>query len=345
MDKNTRLYSQNDQASNAWMVEGAQFSLGYMGLEGNIVSSRKAILGVAEMLADSESGEPRSRAFDLYCTAESCREVSSDELMTMQKTFDGGYLVNESLSLTLVACNELYVSELTKLSSDLSHYEKQSVGFAALIEDLATVDHLNSLEFLRTKKEQWKKLDIYKDGHVFGRHHRLWSIALSASKISPFTVKFAKNSEICREGQTADCMYVLLQGRIAVTKSGRYLASIEKEGQGFGEVALFLDGRRSASLTAEEDSVLYRIPKDGLKQFFDHHNMIFRNMAVTTSLRIFDTFERLTTLHKLQKSNSECNRRLEEGRDVQNYLLDFSRESENPFLIRVLSNYQPIELL
>lgn len=77
-------------------------------------------------------------------------------------------------------------------------------------------------------------------------------------------------SSIFRENDFSDGMYVVLQGRVRISKS--VMTGVEKtlnileEGEYFGEMSLLLNTPRSASATAVDDSTLVKLGRDEFKQ-------------------------------------------------------------------------------
>ena len=64
--------------------------------------------------------------------------------------------------------------------------------------------------------------------------------------------------EIIREGDVDDSLYVIVDGRVSVTKGGRVLAELG-EGEVVGELALLDPAPRGASVRGVSDVVLLRI--------------------------------------------------------------------------------------
>ncbi len=68
--------------------------------------------------------------------------------------------------------------------------------------------------------------------------------------------KFPKNSVIINEGDTASSMYIILDGRVKVYLNDEHgkevTLNIQEPGDYFGEVSLFDDGKRSASIMTLE---------------------------------------------------------------------------------------------
>ncbi len=75
---------------------------------------------------------------------------------------------------------------------------------------------------------------------------------------------------IFREKDPADVMYVIISGRVSISK--QVMEGIDKtlsvleEGEYFGEMSLLLKANRSATVTAMEDTELVKLERDGFKQ-------------------------------------------------------------------------------
>ena len=91
-------------------------------------------------------------------------------------------------------------------------------------------------------------------------------------------VEIAAGDYFCREGDMADCMYVLERGSVTIMKSweGRQLL-LRRLGKGdcFGEMALLDLFPRSASIRADEDCTAIRLTPDNLLRLFEHDPVQF----------------------------------------------------------------------
>src|SRR5271157_2940402 len=89
-------------------------------------------------------------------------------------------------------------------------------------------------------------------------------------------VTFSANDVIMREGDIGDTMYIILEGTVEIAKS-LFLGDADNEESGknkvftrldgrqravFGEIALLEDLRRTASVRAVTDCVMYEMKKD-----------------------------------------------------------------------------------
>jgi CRP/FNR family transcriptional regulator, cyclic AMP receptor protein len=90
--------------------------------------------------------------------------------------------------------------------------------------------------------------------------------------------KFAPNQEIFREGETGDEMYVLLEGRVMISKyipgAGEEALAFLERGDYFGEMALIDNEQRSADAKAsDQGAVVLAIPREVLAGILDIHRV------------------------------------------------------------------------
>ena len=81
-------------------------------------------------------------------------------------------------------------------------------------------------------------------------------------------MQYEQGTEIFKEGQTGDCMYIIQQGNIKIHKGNTTLA-ILKEKEVFGELSLLDADTRSASATADTDCILYKIDQEPFYELMD----------------------------------------------------------------------------
>jgi CRP/FNR family cyclic AMP-dependent transcriptional regulator len=81
-------------------------------------------------------------------------------------------------------------------------------------------------------------------------------------------MQYEQGTEIFKEGETGDCMYIIQQGNIKIHKGNTMLA-ILKEKEVFGELSLLDADTRSASATADTDCILYKIDQEPFYELMD----------------------------------------------------------------------------
>ena len=81
-------------------------------------------------------------------------------------------------------------------------------------------------------------------------------------------MQYEQGTEIFKEGETGDCMYIIQQGNIKIHKGNTTLA-ILKEKEVFGELSLLDADTRSASATADTECILYKIDQEPFYELMD----------------------------------------------------------------------------
>ncbi|MBI5444825.1 MAG: cyclic nucleotide-binding domain-containing protein [Deltaproteobacteria bacterium] len=73
---------------------------------------------------------------------------------------------------------------------------------------------------------------------------------------------FAPGDVICYEGEAADTLYVIASGSVAIRLNGQTdrPISVLDSGDFFGEIALIIGARRTATVTAETELALLELP-------------------------------------------------------------------------------------
>lgn len=120
-------------------------------------------------------------------------------------------------------------------------------------------------------------------------------------------VKFPENEIIMREGEMGDSLYIILEGTVEVIKSlvisdinedddrevvkNKVFTRIDEKSHAvFGEIALLEECKRTATIRANTDCILYEIRKDDFLQLVELNNplgcRILLNLARIVSARL-----------------------------------------------------------
>ncbi len=103
---------------------------------------------------------------------------------------------------------------------------------------------------------------------------------------------YAVDSAIVREGEFGDCLYVLVEGEVRVTREGNFVNRIHPVGF-FGEMALFDGETRFATVTAATPVRLLRLERQDLLELMDEQPSIAITMCQTLSGRVRELINRL----------------------------------------------------
>lgn len=77
-------------------------------------------------------------------------------------------------------------------------------------------------------------------------------------------VYYNSNDEIVKQGEDANCMYIIKEGTVQCLKDGRVVRTLNK-GDHFGEVSILTGGKRTLNVVASSSCVIYDISVETLK--------------------------------------------------------------------------------
>lgn len=102
--------------------------------------------------------------------------------------------------------------------------------------------------------------------------------------------QWLKGSQIISEGDESNALYIILSGKVKIVLYGEegkeIVLSIMKEGEVFGEMALFDGEPRSASVEALEDVECFIIHGNDFRKYVKNHPIVAFNFLAHLSRRI-----------------------------------------------------------
>lgn len=139
-----------------------------------------------------------------------------------------------------------------------------------------------------------------------------------------------RNDVIFTEGDEADELFVVRQGRIAIGRrspDGREsLVALMEGGDLFGEMSMFDDGDRSASARALEASQLLRIPYSLLREALDAKPQLLWTVVGLLAGRLRSTDSALADAVFLDVTGRTAKRMLELAGDADEFVLPITQE-------------------
>jgi len=282
-----QLFAQSQPSRNLFFFERETLAVGFGGnkklhnveVENTLVGSLYYFLR-----NDNSSAQP---LLDIYAPQNAePKLIPYQTADTMMREYHFGFNSNIFLAQLLELTNDYYAMVSRTVPKELWQYRHRAVQFAKLLGAVERYGRANKIPELIRLCESRRKSELCQDGTILSREIYLSAISTPSKPMSEFVVRFKRNALICREGGTADSMFVLLRGKIAVVTYGRRAALIEQPGEAFGEAALFLDGKRTATLIADSDADLYVIKRENLTAFFATHRDLFVNTSATLARRI-----------------------------------------------------------
>jgi CRP-like cAMP-binding protein/ATP/ADP translocase/HEAT repeat protein len=184
-------------------------------------------------------------------------------------------------------------AHLNWLSRQGDEWLKEVVGFAAMQKEGIIGAGSDS-----GISEQLDRVNLLRNVSVF---QGLTSKELSgiAKRLQP---EYVSPAEIMiHEGEQGDCMYILGSGHAGVYRNGRKLGDLHR-GDCFGEMALFSQGLRTATIRADEDLLLWRLDSSIFYDILFNHTSIAFEMMKLLSRRLRSLLEQRGSERKPEAS-------------------------------------------
>lgn len=307
------------------------------------IAAEKTVVGTLEYFLKDEDNIIPPRAFSLAVTSlESIRPISFQTVATMLPQFKFGFNSNIFLARLIEATNGYYLNRLKEHSTTFSFYELGAKRFALFITALYTASVEENNDQLDELIKKIKVTDLYQDGLRYIKPLALPSALVSSFKRSDSVVRFKKNSTVCREGSSGRKMYVLLNGKVNVTLGKRLVSTIGTQGELFCELALFLNGRRTASVVAEQDCDLFVIELSSIRTFHKQHPGFFHACAKTLAQRVVDNLAKIRRLEEIVKGDGTDAAKIAEAQyaNLLNEIKKLPGFKANGSVAKLLETYQ-----
>ena len=118
-------------------------------------------------------------------------------------------------------------------------------------------------------------------------------------------LKFKKGTTICAENSPGDEMYIILSGRVKVFKNiddEELHLSFLGPGDFFGEMCLLLEGLRTASVTAVQETELLGLSREGLINKIREDPDFGLRMISTLAKRLANAHGVISSLEGIKRS-------------------------------------------
>ena len=148
-----------------------------------------------------------------------------------------------------------------------------------------------------TEKRRLKEESAASLGPIADPRHPVLKTLLSHHTSSFEVISLPAAKVLFYEDDHSKDVYVLMQGKLEVLKSGRRMAVISTEGALIGEMSYLLDARRSATIRALDSSRLVKISEKDFKQILSECPDLSLHIATDLARRLSATSEQLKESH------------------------------------------------
>jgi CRP-like cAMP-binding protein len=253
---------------------------------------QQSLVGAEEMLLTASKIVCEKRLYSAYLEQGAVeRTCPREEVLTLVRQFEFGFTQNRFTSQLLQRATQSFIEDKQSLVPEERAHEERALAFTSFLVALKnyadTKKHAGILPLVAGAAGA----PFFELGVKLRRERFLTSLRLSSLHMPKKAERISGGTVLCQEGDPARCMYVLLEGKIAVLQSQKVVARIQEPGEAFGEMALFLEGKRTARLVAEMDSAVFLVKEDDMPEFHRSHPEVFFNVGATLAQRLQATLK------------------------------------------------------
>jgi len=293
-----RLYSENSEPDIAYYLASGNVIFYVSKADKYAIKGNNLVVGATELIIKHIVGEHTLRLETLVAPANSAvKKISADKFI--QNIANFSFLINTSMVLAkqvtltnkIINKNSLALEGQDRLLKELAI--KYYKGVSALSEEFnkRKLPWINEILKKHITSLDYKKGEAFfksQDSVVFGE------LRLLSNKV----IEFPRGTLICEENTYGDDLYILQAGSVDVEIGGVRVATIDKAGTVFGEMALLLSEKRSASLRARNNTVVTKISKGELKQLCEKDNSLLKVIAISLAQKHYYNLIKISAINK-----------------------------------------------
>ena len=279
------LVKEGDGSQGAFIAKGGAIGISGTHLPRFELEVDELLLGVVELFL-MPGGAPPPRLFTVEVSAEvQISQVSFDEVLKLASGYEYGINANRFLAMVLEKTNELVRTMFRLMPEQWRTFQDRAILFYDLVNRWEGIAKTSGVTEYQASVDESKRTDLFAVGARFRQERSVSCIAFGSGWLSA-AQRFPREQAICRSGDAADCMYILLEGTVHVAKPNQLFATINQPGECFGELAFFLKGKRTADLIAAANAAILRLDTASLPEFHATHPDMFLKIAGTLARRI-----------------------------------------------------------
>ena len=194
-------------------------------------------------------------------------KIESNKII-IKEGFKGVFLYIIKKGLVELIKDNITIKKLTKgesfgeyalLNDSLRTYSIKSISEC----ELWILDRISFRKIIDASSiENFKENKKFINSISFFQALENYQISLLCSAL--YKEMYIANQIIAKEGEEANCIYIIKEGEVNCVKEGRIIRTLSK-GENFGERSIFLDSTRSLDVIAKTDCICYLISFDVLK--------------------------------------------------------------------------------
>ena len=345
-----KLYERKSLPNSAFLLEEGNVFFYLNNTDKYSIKGKKLIIGATELIMRQILKQNANREETAVATESSVlKRITIEKFMAGMQTFPFLLNVSAVIAKQVSLTNDIIKDSMEELGGDEYVLRDFSVKYFSLVEKLREEHTKRKYPWLSPLVKDGENNLTYKRGEAYSRSSMPLKF-MHAVDISESMTKYEAGSTICEKGSAGSEMYILRSGHIDVIVNEKKIAAIEEEGTVVGEMAMLLDGERTATLVAKNDVVLSRITKEDLKKISLKDLSLMKNIMESlakrhyyNAIRIGDINEKIASMSNDADSNEQMSLRINQAQEITKKLIEkiekLYMEKKQDFLKEIVKSF------
>jgi uncharacterized protein (UPF0305 family) len=323
MENYKRLYSAHSKPEEAFLLEDG--NVYFFASEGDkyALKGRNIIIGSTEIIMDRILGIETNRIETAVIGQDSkVKRLPVERFLSSIKSYS--FILNVSMVIAkqVYLTNQIINRNLEGLEGEEKKTKEIATKYYEIVSRLKREYDKRRLPWLKELVVKYETSLTFKRGEAFGKATEQSRVTSEISMTDKY-IEFPKDSVICEEGTVGEEMYILQSGTVDVYIEGHKVVSIGEPGAVFGEIALLLGEKRTATLKARNNVVLTRIMKRDIKEIAERQPEILIDVVSSLAKKHFQNINKIKSINQLLVEQSIDN----ELKPQEKKKLDYHRMS------------------
>lgn len=299
------LYRESDPSNEAYLLREGDMEYHITPQDKIVISGKNIIVGAGELLIAMNRKEVIPRHMSLVAVP-GCQynRIPGEKLASFIQNYAIGFSVAHHIATTITKLHPLLYSKLDRLHESDRLIRELTVALVEMVQYFEEESRNQQFPWLFSLIEKGKRTEAYNQGLSYVTAGDDKKIDISAENLQEYKENYPKGSIICREGQSADDMFILMKGKIQVLIKGNPIDIISRSGTVIGEMGLILGQPRTATLKALEDVHVVKISSADMENIFREDPKTFFGMISSLAFRERDNCMKIREYAKLVQGGS-----------------------------------------
>lgn len=293
-----KLYTIDSTPDHAYFLEKGNVYFYASNMDKYSIKGNNLIIGSTEIILTHMLSMPTER-METAVTPDN----SSIKKMSVKKFLQGmqsfPFLMNTSIVLAqqVLLTNRIINKNINALEGVEKIIKDLAISYYSAVDSISAEYEKRKLPWLNDILKKHQNTLSFKRGEAFSKSQQ--SITVETShQLSENMVEYPRGSIICSEGTEGEVMYILQAGSIDVEIKGNKVATIDQPGTVFGEMALLLNEKRTATLRANNNTVISVIEKKKLRQICEKEGGLLNSIGLSLARRHYFNLIKINTVNR-----------------------------------------------